>query len=137
GTAQLEHYEGFDQLPPPDPPMTPPPDLARSLPRWWGISNVNWWPNFPTTAATAQEMYRRQGGGNVDGVVAITDNLMADIVGVLGPIQLPGYDQPVVEDGFSERVIYEVEVKVPQDVPQKKFLIELSKVIFDRVFNAG
>jgi hypothetical protein len=70
GTVRLERYEDTESLPPPDPPLTPPNDLDPVLPRHWGLSNVNWWPDFPTTAWMAREMFRRQGGGAVDGVVA-------------------------------------------------------------------
>lgn len=134
GTVSLERYDSFDSLPPPEPPMEPPPVLAESLPRWWGLSNVNWWPDFPTTAAKAREMFRRQGGGEVDAVLAITEHVMAKLIGVLGPIQLPGYSQPVIEEGFAQRVLYEVELKRPQDDPTKKFLIDLSKEVFHRLF---
>jgi hypothetical protein len=135
GRARLERYESFEDLPPPDPPMTPPPLLAEALPRWWGISNVNWWPDFPTTAAVAREMFRRQGGGTVDAVVAITEDALARLVGAIGPVTVPGYAEPVTEAGFAQRVLWEVELKRPQDTPRKRFLIELSRIVFDRLLS--
>jgi hypothetical protein len=136
GTVELERYDSFEGLPPPDPPMAPPKYLAGALPaRGYDLSEVNWWPDFPTSAREAREMFERQGGGEVDGVIAITERVMGKLVGVLGPIDVPGYGEPVVEDGFDERVLYEVELKRPQDTPRKKFLIELSKIVFDRVFS--
>jgi len=134
GTVSLERYEATEALPAPQPPMTPPPELAPVLPRWWGLSNVNWWPDFPTTARTAREMFKRQGGQEVDGVVALTEQAIARLIGVLGPLQVPGYGEPVVEEGFDRRLVYEVELKRPLDEPRKRFLIELAKVVFDRLF---
>ena len=134
GSVHLENYDSFEGLPPPEPPMEPPAVLAEFLPRWWGLSNVNWWPDFPTSAAKAREMFRRQGGGDVDAVLAITEHVMAKLVGVFGPIQVPGYDEPIAEEGFDQRVLYEVELKRPLDDPRKKFLIELSKEVFHRLF---
>lgn len=134
GTVNLERYDSFDALAPPDPPMEPPKYLAGALPKFWGLSNVNWWPDFPTTAETAKEMFRRQGGGDVHGVMALNETVMGDLLGVLGPIQVPGYREPVVQEGFADRVVYEVELKRPLDNPRKKFLVELSKLVFDRVF---
>src|SRR5437763_8488777 len=136
GKLTLERYEDSRTLPAPDPPLDPPPDLAPSLPRYWGLSNTDWWPDFPTSASVAKEMFKRQGGGAVDGVISVTEHLLGDLVGVLGPIQLPDYDKPVVEDGFDQRVVYEVELKNPPDVPQKKFLILLAKDVLDRLFSA-
>jgi hypothetical protein len=113
--------------------MKPPPDLAIALGRPWDVSNANWSPDFPTTARTTREMFLRQGGGRVDGVVALTEQVMADLVGVVGPVDVPGYEKPVTEDGFEQRVVYEVELKRPQDVPRKRFLVALAHEVFERV----
>jgi hypothetical protein len=136
GSVTLEKYEATEALPPPDPPMDPPEGLADSLPGgMWRLSNVNWWPDFPTTAMSAREMYKRQGGVEVDGVLALTEYATARLVGALGPLAVPGYDKAVTEDGFDKRVVYEVEQKRPLDEPRKKFLTELANVLFDRVFH--
>lgn len=135
GTVRLERYDDVHNLPPADPPMMPPAALAQVIPDQWGLGNVNWWPDFPTTAATAREMFKRQGGGQVDGVLALTEYATARLVGAVGPLKLPSYDKPVTEDGFDARTVYEVELKRPLDNPRKQFLIELSNVLFDRIFH--
>jgi hypothetical protein len=135
GTVKLEKYEATEDLPAPDPPVTAPLELSRHLPRFWGLSNANWWPDFPTSAAAAGEMFRRQGGGDVDGVLALTELATARLLGALGPVQLPSYPKPVTEAGFDRRVVYEVELKRPPDEPRKKFLVELSNVVFDHLFH--
>lgn len=134
GTVKLEKYEATGDLPAPNPPAPPPDGLGLYLPSGWGLSNVNWWPDFPTTAVAASEMYRRQGGGSVDGVLALTEYATARLVGAVGPLQLPGYPEPVVEAGFDKRTVYEVEQKVPEDVPRKKFLIDLANSLFTHLF---
>jgi hypothetical protein len=135
GTVTLEKYQDAQDLPAPDPPATAPIELARWLPKAWGLTNANWWPDFPTSAAAAGELFRRQGGGDVDGVLAMTELATARLVGALGSIQLPSYPKPVTENGFDTRVVYEVELKRPQDDPRKKFLVELSTAVFDRLFS--
>jgi len=135
GTAKLEKYEATEDLPLPVPPLAPPPSLALHLTQPWTLSNANWSPDFPTTSGYATELFRRQGGGEVDGVLALTELATARLVGALGSLQLPSYPQPVVEDGFDRRIVYEVELKQPQDVPRKKYLVELSNVLFDRLFH--
>lgn len=135
GTVALERYQATEDLPAPEPPMKAPGQLAPLLPGGWRLSNVNWWPDFPTTASTATEMFKRQGGGEVNGVLAVTEHAIARLIGALGPLQVPGYAEPVVEKGFDERVVREVELKRPLDIPRKRFLIELSKVVFGRLFN--
>jgi len=136
GTVQLEKYEATEDMPPPEPPMPTPRDLMPYLGRYpWRLSNVNWWPDFPTSARAAQEMFRRQGGGEVDGVVAITEHLLIRILSAIGPLKLPSYAQPVVAEGFDDRVVYEVELKRPLDTPRKRFLIELADVLVGRLFD--
>ena len=135
GTVQLDDFAATEDLPPTDPPMDPPDGLAEAMPAGWELSNATWWPDFPTSASTAREMFARQGGGEVDGVIALTEYAMARLVGALGPIDVPGYDEPVVEDGFADRVLYEVELKRPQDHPRKRFLVKLSEIVFRRLFS--
>jgi hypothetical protein len=135
GTVRLERYEATEVLPEPHEKLAPPPDLAPWLPRWWGLSNVNWWPDFPTTARAAQDMFARQGGGEVGGVLAVTEHAVARLIGALGPLQVPGYAEPVVQEGFQQRVLHEVELKRPLDQPRKKFLAELSTVLFERLLD--
>jgi hypothetical protein len=135
GQVSLADYQTYEDLPEADPPMEPPDDLSAYLTGPWELSNVNWWPNFPYSAATAREMFKRQDGTTVDGVIAITENVMAKLVGIFGPIQVPGYAQPVVEKGFEDRVVYEVELKQPPDEPRKKFLQLLSQQVFDKLFH--
>jgi hypothetical protein len=134
GKADLERYAASDSLPLPDPPMTPPAEMVPVLTaRGWELTNANWWPDFPTSAANVAEMFRRQGGGKVDGVVALTDQVIARILEVLGPIRLPSYAEPVTAEGFAKRALYEIELKRPSDNPRKKFLIELSAEVFKRL----
>lgn len=134
GTVRLETYQATEDLPSPQPPLAPPRELAGFLPGHWGVSNANWWPDFPTSAAVARELFKRQGGGDVGGVLAVTEYATARLVGAVGPLKLPGYAQPVVEDGFDQRALFEVELKRPLDQPRKRFLIELAGVLFDRMF---
>ncbi|MGH9282135.1 MAG: DUF4012 domain-containing protein, partial [Acidimicrobiales bacterium] len=125
----------YEALPDPQPPMEAPSAMRPWLPRPWGLSNVNWWPDFPTTAAAARQAFARQGGGRVDGVVAITEHVLRDLLEAMGPLQLPGYDEPVGAEGLEDRIVYEVELKRPADTPRKRFLIELAHVAFDRLFD--
>ena len=135
GTARLEEYAATEDLPPASPPLPTPVGLSSYLFTPWGLSNANWSPDYPTTAGTAAELFKRQGGGNVDGVLALTELATARLIGALGSLKLPSYAEPVVEQGFDLRVVYEVELKTPRDEPRKKFLIEMADVLFARLFD--
>lgn len=135
GRVDLVEYDDSHALPEADPPMDPPAFLAGHLSKGWELENSMWWPDFPRSAETAAELFRRQRGIEVDGVVAMTDDVIARIVGAIGPVQVPGYAEPVVEEGFADRVVYETGLKRPLDTPRKRFTIELSKVVLNELFD--
>lgn len=137
GSVELERYESYEALPPASPPLNTPDDLAAALEYPWNLANANWWPDFPTSARAARELFLRQGGGEVDGVMALTEQTMARLIGVLEPVKLPSYPDPVVEDRFGPRVLWEVELKRPRDEPRKKFLAELADAVLGRLLGAG
>ncbi len=134
GTVALERYSAAGQLSTPNPPMPVPANLAYWLRSPWELSNVNWWPDFPTTAAFAREMFRREGGGEVAGVVAITQELLGPLIAATGPVDVPGY-ATVTASGLEQRIIDEVELKEPEDKPKHKFLDLLSQQILDRLLH--
>lgn len=64
--------------------------LYRDLP---GIfpADVNLTPHFPTAALLYREMYRRQSGRTVDGVLATDPVALARLLRVIGPVPVPGF----------------------------------------------
>jgi hypothetical protein len=78
-------------------PHPPPPDPLR---RVMGagmllLRDANWWPDFPTSAQAVTGLYQQDQGQQVDGVVAVDLNALQFLLQVLGPVQVPGYDEPV------------------------------------------
>lgn len=59
------------------------------------LRDANWWPDFPTSAQAVAGIYRQDQGEQVDGVIAVDQTTLQLLVQALGPIQVPGYDQPV------------------------------------------
>jgi len=90
-----------DDLSKPHPP--PPPPLRKYMKA--GIlvlRDVNWSPDFPTTAQMAASLYALDQGVMVDGVIAADLTALQWLVGALGPLRLEGYDQPVSEGNVLE-----------------------------------
>ena len=72
---------------------TPPEGLFWYL--WMGrllFRDANWNPHFPSSAAKAAEIYRLGQGGQVDGVITDSKDLMLDLVNTFGDITVPGDD---------------------------------------------
>lgn len=135
GTITLDRFADVAELPDPDPPKPAPRALAASLgTARYAIENAGWSPDYPTSAAEMRDLYARQGGGNVDGVIAFSEDVLARVLDVIGPTTVAGYSQPAEANGIADRILYETTVKQPADVPRKKFLVDLVKTLFDKVF---
>jgi hypothetical protein len=56
------------------------------------IANVNATADWPTAARLARKLWLRGGESPVDGVISLTPDLLARVVGVLGPLRVRGYN---------------------------------------------
>ena len=73
-----------------------PPSLDEHMNAWvWLLRDVSWDPDFPTTAATAEDMYAIGQRLDIDGVVAINQWTLLRLVEALGSIPAPEGDEPV------------------------------------------
>ncbi|HBY73315.1 MAG TPA: hypothetical protein DEG44_01345, partial [Candidatus Kerfeldbacteria bacterium] len=118
----------------------PPEALQRylSATRWY-LRDVNWDPDFPTTAARAEDFYRRelQTDQVIDGVIAVTPELIHDLLEVTGPITVEGDEYNA--DNLTEKLQYEVEIAFYNegisDAARKEVIGKLAGEILDRVMN--
>jgi outer membrane protein assembly factor BamE (lipoprotein component of BamABCDE complex) len=74
----------------------PPPALLNYMGAdIWVFRDANWSPDFPTSARDAIQLYQIGRPGPLDGVIAINLRAIPDLFEGLGPITVPGFDQPV------------------------------------------
>jgi hypothetical protein len=73
--------------------ITPPWPLTRyGQVRRWLLHDSNFSPDFPTNAAKAEYFYRLGGGRErFDGVIAINADVLNHVIGITGPITIPGF----------------------------------------------
>ena len=82
------------------------PDPMR---RYMGIEliflrDANWSPDFPTTAQLARSLYAQDAGEQVNGVVSIDLRAVELLITALGPIQVPGEEEPVTGANLVRRL---------------------------------
>ena len=80
----------------PGPPyVTPPLGLKNHLlgdKFSWQLADAGWSPDFPTSAQDALHLYARESGDSqIDGVIALDTYSIDLLLGVTGPITVPGY----------------------------------------------
>lgn len=74
-------------------PKAPPPVQKYMQIEIMLLRDVNWSPDFPTTAQLARTIYTQQTGYTVDGVIAVDLHAVEAFVSALEPLTLPGYEE--------------------------------------------
>jgi hypothetical protein len=93
------------------------------------ISNVNTTPDWPAAATLARTLWRRGGEQPVDGVLSVTPDFLARVLGVLGPVHLPSYPDTVTRDNVVALADkYTHQETGPQPGGRKGFIAELARV---------
>ncbi len=118
-----------------DPKYVPPPaPLDRFIhPSSWELRDANWSPDFPTSAQQAEFLYTRESGRKVDGVIAIDPLLIARILSVVGPVQVPETGDTVTAANFYEKTLLRVQLHTGPGA-RKSFLSYAAKPILERLF---
>jgi hypothetical protein len=83
----------------PDPPE---PLLKYMLAEQWLFRDSNWSPDFPTAAQQMMDFYQYGTSHSVDGVVAIDMPALKLLVQALGPVTIPGLDEPINADNVVD-----------------------------------
>lgn len=111
--------------------IVPPLQMQHITPTW-GMRDANWFTDFPTSARKVEEFYQKDGGGNVDGVLTITPDVIADMLKIIGPIDMPEYDMTLGADNFLAEIQNEVEYEADRSKP-KKILTDLQPKFFEKL----
>jgi hypothetical protein len=113
-----------------------PPEPIQKMSAAWTMHDANWFPDFPASAEKISWFYEKTGGPTVDGVIAVTPNLIQNLLEITGPIEMPEYETTVDKNNFIEKTQYEVEVDYDKELNRpKKFIADLTPKIFDKVFS--
>lgn len=111
--------------------IIPPKPLAHITPNW-GMRDANWFFDFPTSARKVEEFYRKEGGVAIDGVMAITPDIIGEILEVMGPIELTNYGITLDAKNFVSLIQNEVEYGANRAQP-KTILKDLAPKFFERL----
>ncbi|MGI8554490.1 MAG: DUF4012 domain-containing protein [Dehalococcoidia bacterium] len=106
--------------PPPDPEryVAPPRPLATYLLRGWpmGVAEASWWPDFPTVAQKAIEIYHVNSGRStqLDGVIGVNFQTLERLLQVIGPVTLPQYGETVSAANVIEKTLILTNPQAPR-----------------------
>ncbi|HEX6481745.1 MAG TPA: DUF4012 domain-containing protein [Ktedonobacteraceae bacterium] len=72
----------------------------------WGLRDSNLSADFPTSAQIAINQYKQETKRQVDGVVLFTPMLIEHVLNIIGPVQVPGYNETITSQNLEERLHY-------------------------------
>lgn len=110
------------------------PEPLQLINAHWHFWDANWFFDFPTSAEKLIEFYNNSGGPTVDGVIAINASMMQEIVGTVGEVEVPGYENSINGENFIQLLQEEGSEHKFEKEP-KKFLSLAGPEIIKKVVN--
>lgn len=117
-----------------DETITPPPGFGR-LTLDWGLRDSNYSPHFPTSAEQAAYFLEKGNGPTVDGVIAINQELVENLLKITGPIEVKGIPVPLTHQNFSTVITFFVETKIFSETDPKLPLKQFAEIFQDRLIS--
>lgn len=118
-----------------------PPEPLQTIVSYWGIRDANWFFDFPTSAAKvvefleASKMYKEK-EIVFAGATALNIRVVETLLGIVGPIPLPGYGLEINKDNLLLEVQREVESGADKKAGEpKKILKILTPLLLERLNN--
>jgi hypothetical protein len=112
-----------------------PPDPMRGITDRWYLRDSNWFVDFELSAEKIRSFFGKEDGLMVDGIIAITPEVVRRLLEVTGPIELPAYDVVVDSENFvaltQDQVTYSYDKEANRP---KQFLADLTPLLLNRVF---
>ncbi|GGR93790.1 hypothetical protein GCM10010169_42760 [Micromonospora fulviviridis] len=119
--------------------FTPPLPVSQEMRRLWKDlpgtfpADVNLSPDFPTAAALYREMVRRRTGTAVDGVLAVDPLVLSYLLGVLGPVTVPG--RPSLAGSSVVRTLLSDTYRTLDTKAQDTYFAQAASAVFDALFS--
>ncbi|HQB50741.1 MAG TPA: DUF4012 domain-containing protein [bacterium] len=111
-----------------------PPAALKLVDSNWKFWDSNWWPDWPTSAKQLAWFLAESSGPTVDGVLAITPDLLESLLTITGPIDLSAEHGLIVDaNNFRATVQDHVESKVSGEQQPKKIIGDLAMKILEKL----
>jgi len=101
-----------------------PPGIDQVAKRLY-MRDANYSPDFPTSAQKIMWFLEHSRGPSVDTVVAIDQTVVESLLGLTGPVDLPGFSVKVSDKNFSDLISFYTEAKLSDSVTPKQLLFDL------------
>lgn len=129
-----EYGSSFALALPNDVRVPPPAALARHMSaQYWQFWESNWWPDFPSSALQADYFFGEQRQAEVDGVVAVDQDVIRRLLKVTGPVRVGEFGETVDAGNVQERLEYHVHEANYPDPVRKTFVTALFAAVVEQL----
>jgi len=105
---------------------------------WWKLRDSNWEPDFPLASEQISWFFEKGGEEKNNGLIAINLLFIKDLLEIVGPIDLPDYNQQITADNFILITQKQVEKDFfPGSTQKKDFLSSLTKQLIFKLKNCN
>ena len=102
--------------------------------------SVNATADFATSGRVMADMFRQATGTPVDGVVGIDVQGLAALLGVVGPVQVPGLPEPITAENAGRVLVHDLYEGLPPVVDatgRRERLGEVTRAVVERLTNGA
>lgn len=100
----------------------------------WYLRDSNWDPDFEKSGEQAAWFYEKELGHSVDGVIAVSLPVLTRLLHILGPVDLPDFNERITESNFFIKSLLYTQVNFfPGSTQKKDFLGALTNAVMLRM----
>ena len=110
GNVEIKKVEGIFNISGQQRLHVIPPEPIQKISTSWQLHDANWFFDFPTSAKAIAWLYEKSEGPTVDGIIAITPELLSTLLTLTGPIPLEQFQNTLSAQNFIDLLQYEVEL---------------------------
>ncbi len=96
------------------------------------FQNVTNVPHFPTVGATITTVYPQAGGTPVDGVISVDPSVLAALLSLTGPIEVPEWEGPITAENVRRALLFDQYQRLGS-AEGRQFVIDTIQATFDRL----
>ena len=101
--------------------------------------DTNWFTDYPLAALYAESLYSYVSAHSVDGVIAFDQQMLVEILGVTGPVELEGVPYPVDSNNVIA-YMRSAKISTPEDLAisgrsNKAFMNMIAQTLIERLYS--
>jgi len=115
--------------------IDPPTPLKELLGQeHWYLRDSNWNPDFRKTGEQVRFFYEKETGEHIDSVIGITSSFIVRLLRIIGPVDIPLYNDRITADNFYLKSLYYTQANFfPGSSQKKDFLGALTEALLVKV----